>query len=71
MDTDAGTARSVRTLAPASPAGMPEPAELSQNFLTPIFYFLVESPPTRNCALELLMRTIRQILRTEYIGTML
>jgi hypothetical protein len=68
MDKDDGTVRVARPLLSASPAGTPEPAELSQNFFTPVFYFLAASPPMCNGAPELLMRTIRKILLTEYIG---
>jgi len=46
------------------------PDGLSQNFFTPVFYFLSATSPTCDNAddLEFPMRTIRQILLTEYIG---
>jgi hypothetical protein len=46
------------------------PDGLSQNFFTPVFYFLSATLPTSDNAddLEFPMRTIRQILLTEYIG---
>ena len=70
METLAGTAACAAGTVRASPACAPQTAELSQNFLTVLFYFLSESSPTCDNAddQEFPMRTIRQILQTEYIG---
>jgi hypothetical protein len=73
MDTEVGTVRAARTFLSASPDCSLKPGGLSQNFFTFVFYFLSESSPTCDNAddLEFLMRTIRQILLTEYIGAIL
>jgi len=63
MVNEAGTARVARTL--LSFACAPESSELSQNFLTPVILLRSGIPAHAQLCLELLMRTIRQILLTK------